>query len=775
MDDKDKKNIPQQEFSFVSPGDSESSDKEASDDVKASGLQKDEQVVAKKEDEENMPFEPEKNIEKKPDEPVKAEEIPATDKAIAVDSDTSKEEKSAEAEEELVNNSPEHELNKPQNRGESGIEHVRRDNSLLKQLMDSNFMEYASYVICDRAIPKLEDGFKPVQRRIMHALHEKDDGRFIKVANIVGHTMQYHPHGDASIGAALVALANKRYLIDRQGNFGNILTGDPAAASRYIECRLTELARNEIFNKQITIYSPSYDGRNKEPVTLPSKLPLLLMLGAEGIAVGLSTRIMPHNFIELLRAQVAILKKRSFSILPDFIQGGIMDATEYNDGAGKIKLRALIEKSGTNKLIIREVPYSTTTESIIRSIEDGIKKKKIPVKSIYDYTSENVEIELQLVQGTNPDKAIKALYAFTSCEVPITSNIIIIIDNHPTEMGVKEILKENTRMLVDILEAELKLREKKLEDTMHEKTLVQIFVEKRIYKEIEECKSRAEIDNAILTGFEQYKKLLLRPIEKEDLEMLLGVRIRRISLFDINKNQEEIEGIKLELKEVRKFLSDIINYAVNYLKGLIKKYASEYPRMTKTTEIKEIDRGKLTANELQICHDTEKFYLGSDIEGDELFTCSSLDKIIMVWATGKYIVMAPPEKYFVDQNLVYTNLNSRDREMLIVYTLDKFTYIKRFTFGGSILNKNYQVVPESGEILLCTDEMPENIFLKYRPRKNQRINQQMFNTADIIVKGVKSRGNKLTSKAVARIATSKPRWWKDDEAGSKGNILDLEG
>ncbi|MCK5849612.1 MAG: DNA topoisomerase IV subunit A, partial [Kiritimatiellae bacterium] len=708
MDDKENKDIPQQEFMFLSPDNGEESESsEASKEEKPL-----EPVVAS-----------EKKITAPEDKLVEVEES-LTEREDAKESDAAPaaEDVVAKKDFSVDDDLPEHESKKPQSRGEAEVEHLRRDNSLLKQLMDSNFIEYASYVICDRAIPKLEDGFKPVQRRIMHALHEKDDGRFIKVANIVGHTMQYHPHGDASIGAALVALANKRYLIDRQGNFGNILTGDPAAASRYIECRLTDLARNEIFNKQITIYSPSYDGRNKEPITLPSKLPLLLMLGAEGIAVGLSTKIMPHNFIELLRAQVAILRKRSFSILPDFMQGGIMDATEYNDGHGKIKLRALIEESGVNKLVIKEVPYSTTTESIIRSVEDGIKKKKIPVKSIYDYTAENVEIELQLVQGTNSEKAMKALYAFTNCEVSITSNIVIIRDNRPVEMGVKEILKENTRLLVDILEAELKLKEQKLEDSIHEKTLVQIFVEKRIYKRIEECKSRAEIDEAILTGFKPYKNLLLRAIVKDDLEMLLGVRIRRISLFDINKNKEEIAGIELELEEVRKFLSDIINYTVDYLKSLIKKYAKDYPRMTQTSEIQEIDRGKLTSNELKIHHDVEKFYLGSNVDGEEIFTCSSLDKIIMVWATGKYIVMPPPEKYFVDKNLVYKNVNSREREMLLVYTLDKLTYIKRFTFGGSILNKNYQVVPEDGEIILCTDDIPAEIFLKYRPKKNQRIN-----------------------------------------------------
>lgn len=333
----------------------------------------------------------------------------------------------------------------------------------LTDLIDFNFLQYASYVICERAIPNVADGLKPVQRRILHALKEKDDGRFIKVANVVGHTMQYHPHGDASIGDALVTLANKRYLIEGQGNFGNIFTGDNAAASRYIECRLTDLARDELFNKDLTDFVSSYDGRNQEPVTLPSKLPLLLMLGAEGIAVGLSTRILSHNFIELLEAEVQIIeeKKRKpvqIDVLPDFQTGGMMDVSEYDKGFGKIKVRACIEKQGPNKLLVTELPCMQTTESVIRSIEEAVKKKKVSVRSISDFTAEHVGIEITLAQGADQDKAIKALYAFTKCETVVSSQLTVIFNKRPAEMNTEQVLRENVRQLLDILHRELTLK-----------------------------------------------------------------------------------------------------------------------------------------------------------------------------------------------------------------------------------------------------------------------------------------------------------------------------
>src|SRR4051812_42948658 len=393
----------------------------------------------------------------------------------------------------------------------------------LHRRVDRGFLDYASYAIPDRAIPHLADGLKPVHRRILWAMHEKDDGRFIKVANVVGHAMQYHPHGDASIGDALVVLANKRYLIDRQGNYGNIFTGDPAAAPRYIECRLTELARTELFNDEITDFVPSYDGRLKEPVTLPCKLPLLLMLGTEGIAVGMSSRILPHNFPELVEAQIAILKKQSFKCLPDFETGGLMDAREYKDGAGQIKVRAKIKIKDESTVVIKEIPPTTTTDSLIGSIEDASRKGKIKVKSINDFTSEEVEIEIKAPTGVSADQLIDALYAFTDCEVTISSRIVVIKENRPVEMTVSEVLEENTRQLVTTLKRELELTQQKLENELHFKTLVRIFVEERIYKKIESCRTAEAVNEAVFEGFKPFKRQLFRDLVQEDVDMLLRV------------------------------------------------------------------------------------------------------------------------------------------------------------------------------------------------------------------------------------------------------------
>src|SRR5437867_1729418 len=414
----------------------------------------------------------------------------------------------------------------------------------LHRRVNRSFLDYASYVIRDRAIPNLADGLKPVQRRILWALHEKDDGRFIKVANVVGHAMQYHPHGDASIGDALVVLANKRYLIEGQGNFGNIFTGDPPAAPRYIECRLTELARTELFNDEITEFVPSYDGRNKEPVALPCKLPLTLMLGTEGIAVGLATRILPHNFPELLEAQIAILKKQPFKCLPDFTTGGLMDARDYQDGKGTVKVRAKIKTRDESTVVIKEIPPTTTTDSLIASIEVASQKGKLKVKAIDDFTSEDVEIEIKCPSGVDAEKLIDALYAFTDCEVTIASRIVVIKDNRPVELTVSEVLRENTAQLVETLKRELELRESKLQDELHFRTLERIFIEERIYKKIEQCKTNEAVLAAVREGFKPFRKELVRELVDTDVERLLQVRIRRISLFDINQHREEMDRVK---------------------------------------------------------------------------------------------------------------------------------------------------------------------------------------------------------------------------------------
>lgn len=645
----------------------------------------------------------------------------------------------------------------------------------LHELMDGNFLQFASYTICNRAIPTVEDGLKPVQRRIMHALWEKDDGRFIKVANVVGHTMQYHPHGDASIGDAIVNLTNKRYLIEGQGNYGNIFTGDPAAATRYIECRLTDLARNELFNPKLTTFIPSYDGRNKEPVLLPSKLPLLLMLGADGIAVGLSTAILPHNFIELLEAQIAIIQKKPFEVLPDFQTGGLMDVSEYAEGVGRVKVRAVIEHRQHNKLAITALPSGQTTESLIADIEEAVKKKKVPVKQINDYTAEKVEIELILNVGATQDQTVKALYAFTACESSISSRPVVLYRNRPREMSVPDILRACTDQLLELLKRELEIRQGELDDLFHSKTLEQIFIEERIYKRIEEQVTYEAVQQAVLEGFSPFRKRLRRDVTLDDVESLLQIKIRRISRYDINRNREEIENILKEEAEVAENLKGLRGYATRYLKALVKKYKDKYPRLTKiaASPFAQIEVRALTASELTLKIDRENGYIGTEIRGgEELFKCSSLDKIIVVWNDGRYKMMPPPDKFFVDKTCTYCRIFNRDREFTAVYTEPHygFTYIKRFAFGGAIQNKEYRLAPEKSKLLLFEEGTPDAVYLKYKPAKAQRIHQQVFTPAEVLVKGVSAKGIQMTSKDIAKLATKKPGWWDDSDKSPKGML-----
>jgi topoisomerase-4 subunit A len=621
----------------------------------------------------------------------------------------------------------------------------------LKDLINDNFIQYASYVIRDRAIPQLEDGLKPVQRRILHALYEKDDGRFNKVANIVGHAMQYHPHGDASIEEALVNLVNKSYLIEGQGNFGNIFTGDPPAASRYIECRLTELARNEIFNPKLTNYTSSYDGRNREPVILPSKLPLLLMLGSEGIAVGLSTRVMPHNFIELLKAQIAVLQSKRFKLLPDFPQGGLMDTSEYDRGKGKIKLRARIEKRESNTLIIREIPFSTTTESVIASIEEAARKRKIKIRSINDFTAAQVEIVVLLSPGEDQDKAIAALYHFTQCEVTIHSNIVVIKRGRPVQMDVEEVIRFNTDQLVSLLKQELELRRNELQDDLHWKSLIQLFIENRIYKRIEECETYEEVRQAVLNGLQSFRSQLTREITAEDIEMLLSLQIKRISRFDLKKNEEDKLKIIQELKEVERRLKRLTDFAIQYLQQLINKYSKQYKRKTQLTTAEEIDVRELTANELSITFDLEKGFLGYEVKGEPAFRCSPLDRLLLVWDNGRYQMIAPPDKLFVDKNLIYFNIFDRERIFTLIYSTPDATFLKRFAFGGAIMNRDYNCAQEDAKVRYLTDRPVTELRLKYRHVKGARIDEQTYSAHDFSVRGPKTRGNQVTKRTVTSV------------------------
>ena len=676
----------------------------------------------------------------------------------------------------------------------------------MQALYDFNFRQYSAYVICSRAIPAVEDGLKPVQRRIMHALYEQDDGRYTKVANIVGQTMQYHPHGDASIGDAIVVLANKLwgkgngYLIDGQGNYGSLLTGMPHAAVRYIECRLTELAKKEVFNKKTTNYVPNYDGRKEEPVYLPAKIPLLLMLGADGIAVGLSTAILPHNFIELLEAEICLIQKKPFELFPDFQLGGIMDASEYQDGLGKVKVRARIEKEDKNKLVITELPWGETTDSLAESIEEAIKKKKVPVRKLHDLTSDTVKIELELATGESQEKAIVALYAFTNCEKSLSSRPIVLDEGRPRLMSVTEILRKNVDRLMALTKREQEIRLGELDDLFHARTLDRIFIEERIYKRIEKEKTMEGILATVKDGFKPFRKELRRDVTNEDVERLLKLQIRRISQFDIDKNRQEIEDIKKEEAQVRDNLVHLRAFVVAYLKGLVRDYKKRYPRHTEIMKgaFKEVDVRAITASELTIKWDKENNYIGSGLRGgDELFKCSSLDELILVWKDGRYRKVQPEDKIFVDKDLMlvlrYNQEKDRDdRTFTLVYEEGAwgFSYIKRFSFGGLIRNKDYSLTPSKVKtrILFFQEGCPDTLYVKYKPAKGQKIHQQHFlpkeqvtrmNVATgkpekqdvVIIRGAGAKGKQLSTKPIARIGSAKGSWWDDREPPSKG-LLD---
>jgi topoisomerase-4 subunit A len=632
--------------------------------------------------------------------------------------------------------------------------------------VNTSFLEYASYVIRDRAIPALADGLKPVQRRILWALHRTDDGRFTKVANVVGDTMKFHPHGDASIGDALVVLTNKRYLIEGQGNFGNIFTGDPAAAPRYIECRLTELARTELFNDDITEFVPSYDGRNKEPVSFPAKLPFTLMLGTEGIAVGLSAKILPHNFPELLEAQIAILKKQPFKCLPDFPTGGLMDARDYQDGKGTVKVRARIKEKDESTVVITEIPPSTTTESLIASIEDATRKGKLKVKSINDFTSEEVEIEIKAPSGVSAQQLTDALYAFTDCEVSISSRIIVIRDHRPVEMTVSEVLKANTEQLVDILRRELELKQKRLEDELHFRTLERIFIEERIYKKIESCKTNEAVMAAVYEGFKPFKRQMHRDLTDPDVERLLQVRIRRISLFDINQHREEMEKTKADLAETEKHLKNVTKYAIAHLEALLEKYGPQYPRLTtKSARHEEIDVKEVAFKAFKVAYDRESGYVGYKVSGEEFkVECTKFDKILLVFKDGTYKVTELPEKLFVGPELFYCGLPDRETVFTCAYTDRKASYLKRFTFGGTILNKAYLCIPDKSRILFFAPGTPKVLYVRYKPAPHQKINQQTADPAKIEVKSPKTRGRQISIKDISSVTAEPTRGWDEGAA-----------
>jgi topoisomerase-4 subunit A len=618
--------------------------------------------------------------------------------------------------------------------------------------MKDHFIKYASYVILDRAIPNVVDGLKPVQRRILETLFRQGDEKLHKVANIVGQTMQLHPHGDAPIYEALVTLANKGFVLDRQGNFGSLYTGDPAAAARYIETRLSPLARETLFNPEITETMPSYDGRNQEPIALPAKIPLLLMQGADGIAVGMSTRILPHNFSELIEAEIALLEGKNIKIYPDFPTGGIMDRSQYDKGRGKIKLRAKIEIKDPKTLVIREICYGTTTESLIRSIDEAAKKGKIKIEGINDYTAETVEIEIKLPRGQYAEEILDALYGFTECEVSLNSQIMVIKDGLPWETDVHEILEFNASKVVEFLKRELEIERTKLLEKIFYKSLERLFIENKIYKKIETVKTLEGIHETLDDAFKPHRKNLLREPTHEDREKLLQIPIRRISRFDIDKNREEIALLKETLSGVEKNLKNVKKYTINHLKQLLEKYGKEYPRKTRIKAIEEIDRRSIETKEIKVGYDPASGFIGTKVAGGLYFPCTNFDKLLVLHKDGTYKVSAIPEKQFFD-GVATAGIADKSTIMSVVYrTKEKpQVWAKRFIVDKFILDKVYRYIDESCELLYLSSDSNPEIELVYAPSVKLKKKAEVISLKEIPVKGVQTRGVKLTNLKVKKV------------------------
>lgn len=630
----------------------------------------------------------------------------------------------------------------------------------LKLLMQHHYLKYASYVILDRAIPNVVDGLKPVQRRILYTLFLMRDEKLHKVANMVGQTMALHPHGDAAIYEALVNMANKGYLLDKQGNFGNIFTGDPSAAARYIETRLSQLSRKAMFNPDLTETIPSYDGRHQEPVVLPAKIPLLLMQGADGIAVGMSTHILPHNFVELLEAEIAHLEGKDFTLVPDFPTGGIMDATEYDHGRGKVKLRAKIEVRDPKTLVITEICYGTTTESLIRSIDEAAKKGKIKIDAINDYTAGHVEIEIKLPRGQYADELIDALYAYTECQVSLSSQVVTIKDNLPWETDVKEILKFNVEKLQGYLKRELEIERDRLLEKIFNKTLEQIFIENRIYKKIENMRSYEDVHAAISEGLKPFHKQLERIPNENDRERLLSIPIRRISRFDIEKNEEEIKALGEALAETERHLKQVKKYTINFLKNLIKEFGKQFPRRTKIQAIGEIDRRAIETRNVKVGFDPETGFVGTKISGPHIFECTNFDKILLMFKDGSYSVINLPEKHYVHkdgQKLIYVGIADKKTVISAIYKDPKtqYAFAKRFIVEKFISDKIYRFIDEGVHLEYLTTDVNPRINVVFIPKVKQKISQMEFDVSKVLVKGVTAKGIRIANREVKKIVPLK--------------------
>lgn len=645
------------------------------------------------------------------------------------------------------------------------------------------FLDYASYVILERAVPAIEDGFKPVQRRIMHSMKDLDDGRYNKVANIVGHTMQYHPHGDASIADAMVQIGQKDLLIDTQGNWGNILTGDSAAASRYIEARLSKFALDVVYNPKITEWQASYDGRRKEPVNLPVMFPLLLAQGGEGIAVGLSTKILPHNFIELIDASVKHLQGKRFTILPDFPTAGIADVSNYNDGqrGGRVRVRAKISQLDKNTLTITEIPFGTTTSSLIDSILKANDKGKIKIKKIEDNTAAEVEILVHLPSGISPDKTIDALFAFTSCESSISPLGCIIEDNKPLFIGVSEMLRRSTDNTVQLLKQDLEIKLDEFEEQWHFASLERIFIENRIYRDIEEEDTWEGVINAIDKGLKPHIQHLKRAITTEDIERLTEIRIKRISKFDIDKAQQRIEALEAQIAEIKHHLAHLIDYAIAYFTRLKKEYGAGRERKTEIRAFDDVDATKVVIRNTKLYVNREEGFVGTSLRKDEyVCDCSDIDDIIVFTREGKMMITKVDSKTFIGKDIINVEVfDKKDNRTIynMIYRDGKSgpSYIKRFSVTSITRDKEYDLTNGSkGSTVLYFSANPngeaEVVTILLRQAGSIKKLKWDIDFADILIKGRNSKGNLVTKYPVKKvelkekgISTLKPRKiWFDD-------------
>ena len=652
------------------------------------------------------------------------------------------------------------------------------------------FLDYASYVILERAVPSVEDGFKPVQRRIMQSMKDLDDGRYNKVANIVGHTMQYHPHGDASIADAMVQIGQKDLLIDAQGNWGNILTGDRAAASRYIEARLSKFALDVVFNPKVTNWQSSYDGRRKEPINLPVKFPLLLAQGAEGIAVGLSTKILSHNFIELIDASIKYLKNKRFTLYPDFITGGIADFTNYNDGkrGGKVRVRAKINIVDKSTLLISELPYSTTTTSLIDSIIKANDKGKIKIKKIDDNTSSKVEILIYLPSGISPDKTIDALYAFTNCEVSISPLSCVIEDNKPCFIGVSEILTKSTDNTVNLLKKELEIRLQELEDQWHNFSLERIFIENKIYRDIEKEETWDGVMTAIKDGIKPYIKILKRAVIDEDIAKLTEIKIKRISKFDIDKAKEKIENLENQIDEVKVNLSNLIEFTISYFNRLKKDYAVEKKRKTEIKIFDDVDVRKVVIRNTKLYVNREEGFIGTSLRRDEyVCDCSDIDDIIVFTENCNMMVTRVDSKTFIGKNIIHVAVFKK-KDLRTIYNMvykdgDKgFNYIKRFAVSGVTRDKAYHLSSsKKPSIVKYFSANPngeaEKITINLRHNSKLKKLRWDIEFSEVLIKGRGTRGNILTKNTIKSVelkekgvSTLKPRKIWFDETVQRLNV-----